>query len=62
MNDRINLSMKEAAHRLGVSKAFLYLELSRGNLASLKFGKRRLLTVTDLEAYQAAHRHEAKAA
>ena len=62
MTDRINLSMKEASYRLGVSKAFLYLELSRRNLASIQFGKRRLISVADLEAYQAAHRQATIAA
>ena len=62
MADRVTLSPKEAAHRLGVSKSFLYLEMNRGKLASLTFGKRRLIHVDDLNAYIAANRHTASAA
>lgn len=56
MENRVTLSPKEAAHRLGISKSFLYLEMNRGNLASLSFGKRRLIHVDDLAAYVAAQR------
>lgn len=61
MSERVTLSTKEVAHRLGVSKAFIYLEIQRGKLATLTFGKRRLVHVADVDAYIAANRHEAKA-
>lgn len=39
MSERVTLSTKEVAHRLGVSKAHIYNEIQRGNLAILTFGK-----------------------
>lgn len=53
--------MKETAHRLGVSKAYLYLEVDRGNLKTICFGKRRLVAVADMHAYVAS-KAEASAA
>jgi excisionase family DNA binding protein len=62
MSDRVVLSMKEVGHRLGVSPSFLYDEINRGKLSTIKLAKRRLVHVDDLAAYIAANRHEAKAA
>lgn len=62
MTQPINISMKEAAYRLGVSRSFLYLENDRGNLPYVQFGKRRLIRVADLMAYQAAHEQAANVA
>ena len=62
MPDRIAYSIDETAHRLGVSRAFLYLEIDRGKLATVKVGKRRLVRVEDEAAYLTAHRQTARAA
>lgn len=62
MTQPINVSMKEAAYRLGVSRPYLYCEINRGHLPTVKFGKRRLIPVADLMAYQDAHKQPAKAA
>jgi len=62
VSDRIAYSIAETAHRLGVSRSFLYLELDRGKLASCKIGGRRLVRVADADAYLAAHAEQAKAA
>jgi excisionase family DNA binding protein len=43
-------SLKEVAFRLGVPTSFVYKELERGRLGSLKLGKRRLGPVSDLDA------------
>lgn len=56
MPERLTLSMKELAHMLGVSPAFLYNEINRGKLKTIKFGKRRLILREDVDAYIAAHR------
>lgn len=59
---RVAHSIRETAQRLGVSKAFLYLEMQRGRLATIKVGKRRLVRVEDEAAYLAANRQLPKAA
>jgi excisionase family DNA binding protein len=62
MSDRVVLSMKEVAHRLGVSISFLYDEGNRGRLATVKMSKCRRVHVDDLAAYIAANRQCARAA
>jgi hypothetical protein len=47
---------------LGVSQAFLYDEINRGKLVTVKLSKRRLVHVDDLNAYIAANRQAPKAA
>jgi excisionase family DNA binding protein len=51
--DRLADSVNDAAHRLGVSRAFLYKQIRAGQLASLKAGKRRLITREAQQAYLA---------
>ena len=62
MAERLTHTISETAERLGVSQSFLYLEIGRGKLATLKFGKRRLVHVEDEAAYLARHRQTAEAA
>jgi excisionase family DNA binding protein len=62
VNDRIAYSIVETAHRLGVSRSFVYLELNRGKLASVKIGGRRLIRTVDADAYLAVHQQLAQAA
>lgn len=62
MSDRVLYSLKEAAHRLGTSLSFVYDEVSRGKLATVKMGKCRRVHVDDLAAYIAANRQCARAA
>lgn len=60
MSTRVTLTPKEAADILGVSIAFLYKEMVRGRLATLKFGARRLIHRNDLDAYIDKHREDAR--
>jgi excisionase family DNA binding protein len=56
MSTRVTFTPKEAAGVLGVSVAYLYKAMGRGELATLKFGARRLIHRDDLESYIAANR------
>ena len=47
------LSIDEASQRLSIGRSLLYTMLLRGDLASVKVGKRRLVPVNALEAYVA---------
>jgi len=59
MADKLVISMKEAAHRLGVSLAFLYDQRTAGKFPTIQLGKRRLVAVADLEAYLVGNRESA---
>lgn len=48
---RLGYSPEEAATISGVSRAFLYLEMQRGKLDSIKVGRRRLIRRSDLLAW-----------
>lgn len=56
--DRIAFGIKETAQRLGVSSAFLRLEISRGNLNTIRLGRRVLITGPELERYLNAGKEE----
>ncbi len=58
-NERLSYSPEEAASLTGVSRAFLYLEMQRGKLASIKIGRRRLIRRADLLAWMGEARHAA---
>ena len=45
------LSVRETADRLGVSERFVYALLARGELQSLKIGRRRLIDSRDAERF-----------
>ena len=52
MNDRITLSLEEAAHALGVSKAKMYEIMKRPDCDfTFKLGGRRLINRSKLEAW-----------
>ena len=48
------LSIDEASQRLSIGRSLLYTMLLRGDLVSVKVGKRRLVPVNALEAYVAS--------
>lgn len=52
-NDRL-LNTGEVAERLSVSKVWLYELISRGEIRSVKLGRRRLIRESDLSAYIAS--------
>ncbi len=56
MSDRITHTIDETAQRTGLSRSFLYLEMKRGKLATIKVGKCRRVHVADEAAYLQAHR------
>lgn len=47
---RLALSIREAEHASGLSRATLYRLIASGKLMTLKIGARRLVTVAALEA------------
>ncbi len=51
--DRMAFRVSEAAALIGVSSAFLRLELARGNLKATRLGRRIVLARTELERYLA---------
>ena len=51
MSQEILVTIDEAAHRLNVSRSFLYPLVMRGQIASLKLGRARRVSVRELEAY-----------
>lgn len=55
MTDRHALSVAEAAHAIGISTAFAYQLVHRGELPHVKFGRRTLIPVLELERYLSEH-------
>ena len=51
---RVSLSVQEVANACGISKSFLYNYMKSGELRYLKAGARRLILVSDLEAFLAS--------
>lgn len=49
-------SIRRACRISGLGKSFLYEILARGELPSIKIGKRRLIADADLRAFLVAHR------
>jgi excisionase family DNA binding protein len=52
--DRMAFGVREAAGLLGVSAAFLRLEIGRGHLRATRLGRRVVLTRTELDRYLAS--------
>lgn len=46
---RLALSVAHAARAIGVSRRGLYLMIARGDLTTVKLGRRRLVPVIELE-------------
>jgi excisionase family DNA binding protein len=49
-SDRLVLSVSEAAQRLGISRAFAYELVARGELPVIRLGRRRLVPIGALQA------------
>lgn len=56
MSIRVTHTPKDAANILGVSVAWLYKAMGRGDIVTLKFGTRRLIHQDDLNAFIEANR------
>jgi excisionase family DNA binding protein len=50
-DDALAVGVPDAARRAGVSRSFLYEEMTAGRLRFLKAGKRRLILADDLRAW-----------
>ena len=46
--------MREGARRAGVSRTFMYEHIARGELRTVKLGRRRLIRVEALRAWLAS--------
>lgn len=57
-NERLAVSVEDAAAMAGVGRTTLYAALGDGSLRSLKIGKRRLIRVEALSAWITAHEAE----
>ena len=55
LDERLAVSVDDAATMAGVGRTTLYSALGDGALRSLKIGKRRLIRVEALKAWIAAH-------
>ncbi len=53
--ERLAVSPAEAARLAGIGRTKLYEALGSGALASFKIGSRRLIRVSSLDAWLAAH-------
>lgn len=51
MEDRLLLTVKEAAQRLALGRSFVYQLLQRGTLRSVTIGRSRRVLVSDLEEF-----------
>lgn len=52
VNEKLLLTISEASERLNLNRSYVYDRLiARGELRSVKIGRRRLIPVRDLEAY-----------
>lgn len=49
------ISMKEAAHRLGISRRSLERRIAEGLIAPVKIGRRTLIAVAELERFIRRH-------
>jgi excisionase family DNA binding protein len=54
--DELLIDVKEAARRISLGRTEVYGMVLSGELTSIKRGRRRLIAVTDLEAWVAAQR------
>jgi excisionase family DNA binding protein len=53
VQEKLLLTVPEAAARLGVARTFLYARVMRGELASIKLGRARRITIMALEQFVA---------
>jgi excisionase family DNA binding protein len=59
MSEVLLLTVKEAAHRIGLGRTFTYELIRRGELRSLKIGGARRVAVADIEEFVIRLRDEA---
>lgn len=50
-DNRLLLTVDEAAHRLGIGRSHAYIFVMKGELPSVKLGKSRRVLATDLEEF-----------
>ena len=55
INERLAVSVADAAAMAGVGRTTLYAALGDGSLRSLKIGRRRLILVEALKTWIASH-------
>ena len=53
--DKLLLNPEECGELLGVGRTYIYSVIRDGSLASIKLGKRRLITPAALEAFIKRH-------
>lgn len=58
MNDKILLTVPEAAERLGLGRTFVYELVMHGKLESLKLGKARRIPTVALEDFVTREREQ----
>jgi excisionase family DNA binding protein len=51
MNEKLLLTVDQAAERLSVGRSLLYTRLLRGDLRSVKVGRRRLVPAAALDQF-----------
>ncbi|WP_395117721.1 helix-turn-helix domain-containing protein [Rhodanobacter sp. FW102-FHT14D06] len=57
-NDCITYGIDDAHRQLGITRSALYLLLGTGEIASIKIGRRRLITRRSLEQFIAKQERE----
>lgn len=58
MNDRLLLTVEQAAQRIGLGRSFTYMLMKQGRLPSIKIGAARRVLVSDLEEFVQRLRQE----
>lgn len=57
-DDRLLLTVEEAADRLGIGRSLMYELIGRGEIASIRVGRLRRVPMESLSEYVAAMRHK----
>jgi len=57
-DQRLLLTVDEAAHRLGIGRSHAYIFVMKGELPSVKLGRNRRVLATDLEEFVMRMRSE----
>jgi excisionase family DNA binding protein len=57
-DDALAMSVSKAARKIDVSRSTLYVLFNKGELAWVQIGRRRLVLISELERFLAAHRVE----
>lgn len=52
-NERLAISLEDAAWRLSVSPSFLRLEITRGSIRPVRLGRRVLISEAEIDRYVA---------